>query len=148
MINLIDIGLVILVIIAFILLSLIIFNIPAKSSETFSETPQHYIDMITTNIDPIVTNNTMHTSNEGKFLSIPDGLKINMEDIIKMSPNKKNKYLEDSLFANVITYNNDDLDNEHITFNNLGIGKCLKNQNCESCVEYGMTGTAMCFPKK
>ena len=153
MINLIDMGLIFLIIVTFILIILIIFRDqqPMKQpeqSENFSEETQNQqIKNLTMIDDPIMMDHTNYTSDAVKFLSIPDGLKINMEDIVKMTPSKQNLYLEDSLFANVITYDNDDVDNQHMSFDRLGIGKCLKNPDCESCVEYGVTGQAMCFPK-
>lgn len=144
----IDIGLIILTSIALILLIIIIFNSPRSTNmpENFSQENNQEIHNNTPIIDEPI--HVQPESNTGKFTSIPSGLKIDMEDIINMTPVKQNKYLEDSLFANVITYTNDDVDNEHMTFANLGIGKCLKNPNCESCVEFGVTGTAMCFPKE
>jgi hypothetical protein len=50
----------------------------------------------------------------------------------------------DSLFDNVIGYVNDDLnENPHGL---TGLDKCIVNCNGK-CVEFGLTGNAMCFPK-
>lgn len=140
---------IILLILTNIAIVLLLWIIMSRKEEKFNNNEDSpYMKMITQNIDPIMMDTKKHTSDAGKFLSIDSGMKISMEDIIKMSPNKKNDYLNDMLFADVITYHNDDLDNEHMKFENLGLGKCLKNPTCESCVEFGVTGTAMCFPKK
>ncbi len=52
--------------------------------------------------------------------------------------------LGDSLFADVVTYINDDL---WVNPNGMtGIEKCIKK--CKgNCVEYGYSGLAMCFEK-
>ena len=86
-------------------------------------------------------------SDSGKFSYIPDGLRITQEDIAKLIANNKNRYLDDTLFANVITYENDNLDNNHFKYENTGLYKCLNNHKCSYCVEYGVTGTTMCFPE-
>ena len=52
--------------------------------------------------------------------------------------------LDDSLFSNVITYNNDD--DPYARGKYLGIDKCL-SECTGPCVEYGITGTGFCFPK-
>ncbi len=56
---------------------------------------------------------------------------------------RKNKPLsityEDPLFSDVITYEND------IVNNKIGLEQCLENCN-GSCIEYGQTGIAHCFP--
>jgi hypothetical protein len=51
--------------------------------------------------------------------------------------------LDDSLFNNVITYNNDD--DPYECGSKLGIEKCL--ENCPGrCIEFGITGIGYCFP--
>ena len=52
--------------------------------------------------------------------------------------------LDDSLFNNVVTYNNDD--DPYECGSKLGIEKCL--ENCPGrCIEFGITGIGYCFPK-
>ena len=79
----------------------------------------------------------------------PTTTKVNLSEKLntKLNTNNQNKYLTEDLFKDVITYTNDEIDNRIMTFDNLGIGKCLKNKNCKSCVEFGITGTAMCYPE-
>jgi hypothetical protein len=51
--------------------------------------------------------------------------------------------LDDSLFTNVVTYNNDD--DPYECGSKLGIEKCL--ENCPGrCIEFGITGIGYCFP--
>lgn len=52
--------------------------------------------------------------------------------------------LGDSLFENVITYINDDLWLNPL--GQTGVHKC-KKECTGRCVEYGISGQAMCFPK-
>jgi hypothetical protein len=57
---------------------------------------------------------------------------------------RRDKYdlLDDSLFANMIVYNNDD--DPYENGSKLGIEKCL--DNCSGkCVEFGITGIGYCF---
>lgn len=54
-----------------------------------------------------------------------------------------NDLLDDSLFANVITYENDD--NLYENGAMLGIDKCA-GQCKGKCVEFGVTGVGYCFP--
>lgn len=49
-------------------------------------------------------------------------------------------FLDDKLFQDVLTFDNDE-------DGRLGLDKCLES-NCGICVEYGLTGNAICFPKK
>lgn len=50
--------------------------------------------------------------------------------------------LDDSLFANVITFNNDD--DLYQCGSRLGIEKCI--QECPGkCIEFGITGIGQCF---
>lgn len=51
----------------------------------------------------------------------------------------KPKILDDKLFDDVTTFENDE-------DGRLGLDKCLA-ANCGTCVEYGLTGNALCFPK-
>jgi len=54
-----------------------------------------------------------------------------------------NDLLDDSLFSNIVTYNNDD--NPYEQGSKLGIEKCL--ENCPGrCIEFGVTGIGYCFP--
>jgi hypothetical protein len=54
-----------------------------------------------------------------------------------------NDLLDDSLFSNVVTYNNDD--DPYECGSKLGIEKCL--ENCPGrCIEFGITGIGYCFP--
>lgn len=63
-------------------------------------------------------------------------IKYNKEGFIL---NKKNiSYIDDELFSDVLLFNNSDTE--------LGIIQCMKS-NCGYCVEYGVTGNALCFPK-
>jgi len=51
--------------------------------------------------------------------------------------------LDDSLFTQVVTYENDDY--PYGNGNKLGIEKCI--ENCPGkCVEFGVTGIGYCFP--
>lgn len=51
--------------------------------------------------------------------------------------------LDDSLFNQVITYENDD--DPYSCGSKLGIEKCL--ENCPGkCIEFGVTGIGYCFP--
>jgi len=53
--------------------------------------------------------------------------------------------MEDPLFKDVKTYNNDD--NPYMLGQRNGLEKCLNE--CEGrCVEFGVTGLAFCFPKE
>ncbi|ARF08828.1 hypothetical protein Catovirus_1_878 [Catovirus CTV1] len=52
----------------------------------------------------------------------------------------KPKILDDKLFDDVTTYENDE-------DGRLGLDKCIA-ANCGVCLEYGLTGNALCFPKK
>ncbi len=52
---------------------------------------------------------------------------------------------EDSLFRNVITYNNDDnLYNDPSA--RSAIDKCLENCPSQHCIEFGPGASALCFP--
>ena len=51
--------------------------------------------------------------------------------------------LLDPVFSNVIVYNNDE--NPYVDGEQIGLAKCL--DRCDgTCVEYGITGIATCFP--
>ena len=50
----------------------------------------------------------------------------------------------DPLFSNVIMYQNDD--NYDFFTQKLGINKCIEDKKCHTCVEFGVTGAAYCFP--
>lgn len=52
------------------------------------------------------------------------------------------KLYDDPLFDDVIFYDNDDQDDE---YGLLGIEKC-EIANLGRCVEFGITGNAVCFP--
>ena len=52
-------------------------------------------------------------------------------------------FLNSDVFADVITYTNDDDDSPNQV---LGTQKCAKNPICESCVEFGVSGKAFCYP--
>ncbi|ATZ80294.1 hypothetical protein BMW23_0236 [Bodo saltans virus] len=55
-----------------------------------------------------------------------------------------NTLLTDSLFSNVVIYNNDA--DPYSKNGMLGIDKCMSK--CDgSCIEFGITGTGWCFPK-
>lgn len=56
-----------------------------------------------------------------------------------LTDEKKPKFLYDKLFDDVTTYDND-------PDGRLGLDKCLE-ANCGVCLEYGVTGNALCFPK-
>lgn len=54
-------------------------------------------------------------------------------------------FMDDPVFTDVKTYLNDIDNNNQIQ--NLGINKCLSQ--CDGkCVEFGVSGTAFCFPNK
>ena len=56
------------------------------------------------------------------------------------------KLTDDSLFSNVVTYNNDDYLYKGINNQGkLGIDKCIHNCHGQ-CIEFGITGIGMCFP--
>ncbi len=58
---------------------------------------------------------------------------------------KRPDIIDDPLFKDVKTYNNDD--NPYILGQRNGLEKCL--DECEGrCVEFGVTGIAFCFPKE
>ena len=152
-----DCNIIILIsVLIFLILLFIVLNIyyKSKTTENYNNISNQYANINISNsskiVDPQVTSieQNLDTINDAaKFGYIPNGLRISPEDVAKLSANKKNQYLDDLLFANVITYENDDVDNENFKFENSGIYKCLTNKNCNSCVEYGVTGTTMCFPK-
>jgi hypothetical protein len=52
--------------------------------------------------------------------------------------------LNDDLFSDVKMYANDDTDDIN---QKLGITKCIADPKCETCVEFGISGSAFCFPK-
>lgn len=53
--------------------------------------------------------------------------------------------MEDPLFKDVKTYNNDD--NPYMLGQKNGLEKCL--DECKGrCVEFGVTGIAFCFPRE
>lgn len=56
-----------------------------------------------------------------------------------LTDEKKPKFLYDKLFDDVTTYGND-------WDGRLGLDKCLEVCN-GVCLEYGVTGNALCFPK-
>lgn len=56
-----------------------------------------------------------------------------------LTDEKKPKFLFDKLFDDVTTYGNDQ-------DGRLGLDKCLEVCN-GICLEYGVTGNALCFPK-
>ncbi len=53
--------------------------------------------------------------------------------------------LDDPLFADVVVYNNDSA--PYLPNQKIGLEKCVYACN-GNCVEFGITGTAFCFPKK
>lgn len=67
----------------------------------------------------------------------------NNEYMNNLNSKKDIDLLNDNLFANVIMYNNDEDVNQK-----LGINKCIDDPKCETCVEFGVSGIAFCFPKK
>jgi len=83
-------------------------------------------------------------------------MRTNSKDVIKYNnTNMKNITLTeqttnpiqlntDPLFSNVKMYENDD--NDDFFTQKLGITKCIEDKNCNMCVEFGVTGTAYCFP--
>lgn len=55
-----------------------------------------------------------------------------------------NDLLDDSLFRDIIVYNNDE--DPYQPGGRLGIDKCL--DDCSGkCIEFGITGVGYCFPK-
>ena len=56
-----------------------------------------------------------------------------------LTDEKKPKFLYDKLFDDVTIYDND-------ADGRLGLDKCLE-ANCGVCLEYGVTGNALCFPR-
>jgi len=56
----------------------------------------------------------------------------------------KMEILMDPVFSNVIVFNNDL--NPYVKGEQIGLAKCLAECN-GNCVEFGITGTATCFPK-
>lgn len=53
--------------------------------------------------------------------------------------------VEDSLFKDVVIYNNDEI-NYKLGIGKLGLEKCIKA--CKGrCIEFGITGIAYCYPK-
>jgi len=56
----------------------------------------------------------------------------------------KMEILMDPVFSNVTVFNNDS--NPYIKGEHIGLAKCLAECN-GNCVEFGITGTATCFPK-
>jgi hypothetical protein len=85
------------------------------------------------------TETTENTENTENFVS-------NTNDINKKKQFgllNNNDLITDSLFSNVVIYNNDK--NPYAKDGMLGIDKCMKE--CDgSCVEFGITGTGWCFP--
>jgi hypothetical protein len=60
-------------------------------------------------------------------------------------------FLTDPQFSDVKVYENDDNYENDINNNiiqKLGIEKCMEDKNCETCVEFGITGKAFCYPKR
>lgn len=57
---------------------------------------------------------------------------------------KKIDILQDPFFSNIIVYNNDD--NPYYPNQMTGYEKCLRNCKNGTCVEFGVSGTAFCFP--
>lgn len=103
-------------------------------------------EQFTTGEDQFVLKSPEPKTDAGKFNSISGGLQISMEDIKKMNNNTRTKFLDTSLFSNVITYHNDEVFSySEMTPEKLGINKCLNNKNCKYCVEFGDTGTAFCY---
>ncbi len=54
--------------------------------------------------------------------------------------------LADPLFSDVTLYKNDD--NPYEPGQKTGYEKCLRNCNKGTCVEFGLSGAAFCFPPK
>lgn len=61
-----------------------------------------------------------------------------------LNSKKEIDMLNDSLFSDVKLYTNDE---DGFTIKKLGINKCIEDPKCETCVEFGISGTAFCFPK-
>lgn len=59
-------------------------------------------------------------------------------------PREGYSLMDDSLFTNVITFNNDD--DPYAQGGKIGLQKCL--EQCDGkCIEFGVTGIGYCFPK-
>ena len=60
--------------------------------------------------------------------------------------NGKNRIdlLDNNLLVDVKMYSNDDTDD---ATQKLGITKCIADPKCDACVEFGVSGSAFCFPK-
>lgn len=54
-------------------------------------------------------------------------------------------FLEDDLFSDVKVYENDGMIAD---VDKLGIEKCVADPRCETCVEFGPTGKAFCYPHR
>ena len=88
--------------------------------------------------------NTMTPTKEGSEDDMPL-TSVSPIPIEKVQKGDSLFFLKDDAFADVVMYNSDIVGN---TVTKLGLNKCIENTNCHNCVEYGLTGSALCFPDK